>query len=192
MPVCAVPQYREIEIGELARLSAARAYFVQADLGGFDLVAFARRMMAEHPRIARLVTVRGTGAGDMATLIATHTPVTAGRRLAAVRIGVGDVLSFQLSGGTTGIPKIIPRLHCEYLGHSAGWMRCFGITPESRLVWSLPLVHNAGQLYALIPVLLMGISVVLMPRVDISRMLELIERHRVSRTPCRSGRWRRS
>lgn len=180
VPVCAVPQYREIEIGQLARLSGARAYFVQADLGGFDLVAFARRMMAEHPRMARLVTVRGSGAGDMATLIATHTPATARRRLAAVRIGVGDVLSFQLSGGTTGIPKIIPRFHGEYLGQSAGWMRCFGITPESRLVWSLPLIHNAGQLYALIPVLLMGISVVLMPRVDISRMLELIERHRVT------------
>ncbi|MBC7799859.1 MAG: AMP-binding protein, partial [Gemmatimonadaceae bacterium] len=102
------------------------------------------------------------------------------RRLADIAIGPGDVLSFQLSGGTTGIPKIIPRFHGEYLGHSEGWMRCFGITADSRLVWSLPLIHNAGQLYALIPVLLMGVSVVLLPRVDIRRMLELVERHRVT------------
>ena len=180
IPVCAVPQYREIEIGQLAHMSACRAYIVQADLGSFDLAAFARRMMQAHPHIEHLVTVRGTGREDAAALIASQAPDTARRRLAELRLGPGDVLSFQLSGGTTGVPKIIPRFHGEYLGHSRGWMRCFGITGDSRLIWSLPLIHNAGQLYALIPALLMGVTVVLMPRVDIPRMLELVERHRVT------------
>ena len=180
IPVCAVPQYREIEIGQLARLSNARAYIVQADFSGFDLVAFARRMMAAYPHIEHLVTLRGGGEGGLDALIAGQ-PLHAARRvLAAIDIGPGDVLSFQLSGGTTGIPKIIPRFHGEYLGHSRSWMRCFGITGGSRLIWSLPLIHNAGQLYALMPVLLMGMSVVLMPRVDIARMLTLIEQHRVT------------
>ena len=180
VPVCAVPQYREIEIGQLARMSACRAYIVQADLGSFDLAAFARRMMQAHPHIEHLVTVRGGTVDDAAQLIRSQ-PLDAARgRLAEAAIGAGDVLSFQLSGGTTGVPKIIPRFHGEYLGHSAGWMRCFGITGDSRLVWSLPLIHNAGQLYALIPVLLLGVSVVLLPRVDIRRMLELIEQHRVT------------
>jgi pyochelin biosynthesis protein PchD len=102
------------------------------------------------------------------------------QRLRQVRLESQDVLSFQLSGGTTGVPKIIPRFHAEYLGHSTHWMRQFGITPASTLIWSLPLVHNAGQLYALIPPIVMGLAVVLMPRVDIARMLELIEQHRVT------------
>jgi non-ribosomal peptide synthetase component E (peptide arylation enzyme) len=59
-------------------------------------------------------------------------------------------------------------------------MRQFGITSHSKLIWSLPLVHNAGQLYALIPPIAMGVTVVLMPRVDIARMLTLIEQHRVT------------
>ena len=180
VPVCAVPQYREIEIGQLARLSGCRAYVVQADLGSFDLVAFARRMMAAHPHIEHLVTMRGGGEDDMASLIASQTVEAARQRLADVRLAPGDVLSFQLSGGTTGVPKIIPRFHGEYLGHSAGWMRCFGITAESRLIWSLPLIHNAGQLYALVPALLLGVSIVLLPRVDIRRMLEMVEQHRVT------------
>ena len=180
VPVCAVPQYREIEIGQLARMSACRAYIVQADLGSFDLAAFARRMMQAHPHIEHLVTVRGGTVDDAAQLIRSQDLDAARHRLAGAAIGLGDVLSFQLSGGTTGVPKIIPRFHGEYLGHSAGWMRCFGITGDSRLVWSLPLIHNAGQLYALIPVLLLGVSVVLLPRVDIRRMLELIEQHRVT------------
>jgi len=180
IPVCAVPQYREIEIGQLAGMSACRAYVVQANLGSFDLVAFARRMMQAHPHIAHLVTLRGDGPQDAAALAAAQPLHDARRRLAALRIGPGDVLSFQLSGGTTGVPKIIPRFHGEYLGHSRGWMRCYEITGECRLIWSLPLIHNAGQLYAMVPALLMGVTVVLMPKVDIGRMLELIERHRVT------------
>jgi non-ribosomal peptide synthetase component E (peptide arylation enzyme) len=108
-------------------------------------------------------------------------PLAAARqRLAQVPLGSEDVLSFQLSGGTTGVPKIIPRFHGEYLGHSAGWMRRYRIDADSRLIWSLPLMHNAGQLYALIPVALLGVTTVLMPKVDIRRMLELIEQHRVT------------
>ena len=180
IPVCAVPQYREIEIGQLASMSACRAYLVQADLGGFDLVAFAGRMMQAHPHIEHLVTVRGRGTNDIAGLIASQQIEGARNALSRIKLGLGDVLSFQLSGGTTGIPKIIPRFHAEYLGHSRGWMRCYRIDGDCRLIWSLPLIHNAGQVYALIPALLLRVTVVLMPRVDIARMLELVERHRVT------------
>ena len=38
VPVCTLPQYREIEIGQLTDLSGAKAYFVQADFSPtFDL-----------------------------------------------------------------------------------------------------------------------------------------------------------
>jgi non-ribosomal peptide synthetase component E (peptide arylation enzyme) len=48
------------------------------------------------------------------------------------------------------------------------------------VIWSLPLMHNAGQLYALVPSVLAGVTVVLMSRVDIARMLDLIAQHRVT------------
>ena len=53
-------------------------------------------------------------------------------------------------------------------------------TAQSRLIWSLPLLHNAGQLYVLVPAVAGGMTSVLMPRVDIQRMLELIAEHRVT------------
>lgn len=183
IPVCGVPQYREVEIGQLATQSLARGYFVQADVGNFDLVAFAGQMMQRQPTLEHLVVARGAcdgGAHRLEALIEGMPIERARRILEQVRIGSEDVLSFQLSGGTTGIPKIIPRFHAEYLGHSAGWMRCYGIRPESTLIWSLPLIHNAGQLYSLIPTAALGVTSVLMPKVDIRRMLELIEQHRVT------------
>ena len=54
------------------------------------------------------------------------------------------------------------------------------MTPSSKLIWTLPIIHNAGQLYALVSVVLTGMTTVLMPRVDIRRMLELIEEQRVT------------
>ncbi|HZH08160.1 MAG TPA: hypothetical protein VEY69_15920, partial [Lautropia sp.] len=40
VPVCSLPQHREVEIGQLAQLAGATGYFVQADFSSFDLVAF--------------------------------------------------------------------------------------------------------------------------------------------------------
>ncbi|WP_028219641.1 AMP-binding protein [Paraburkholderia oxyphila] len=183
VPVCSLPQHREIEIGQLTEQSGARGYFVQADFGtSFDLPAFAESMMARHASLEHLVIVRGerAGAASLQALIDGMPLERAREHLARAPIGLADVLSFQLSGGTTGVPKIIPRFHAEYLGHSAGWMRRYRIDADSRLIWSLPLMHNAGQLYTLIPAALSGVTVVLMPKVDIPRMLDLIGKHRVT------------
>lgn len=183
VPVCAVPQYREIEIRQLADLSGARAYFVQADHGNFDLVAFARRMMSERPAIEHLYISRGGDdeRGHALERLIDSMPLQRARdRLTRVPVGFRDVLSFQLSGGTTGVPKIIPRFHGEYLGHARGWTRRFEIDGDACLLWPLPLLHNAGQLFALLPPVLLGTTTVLMPRIDIRRLFELIERHRVT------------
>src|SRR5438132_4226628 len=59
IPVCSVPQYREVEIGQLARLSGATLYFVQADFGSFDLVGFARGMQEKVPSVRHLIVARG-------------------------------------------------------------------------------------------------------------------------------------
>jgi len=182
VPVCSLPQHREVEIGQLTQQSGARGYFVQADFGSFDLVGFAATLVERHPSLQHLVVVRGAapGAASLDALIADMPLEAARERLARLPLGSEDVLSFQLSGGTTGVPKIIPRFHAEYLGHSAGWARRYRIDANSRVIWSLPLLHNAGQLYALIPAVLLGVTTVLMPKVDIRRMLDLIEQHRVT------------
>ena len=187
VPVCSLPQHREVEIGHLMRQSKARGYFVQADFSHFDLVGFAAQMLQAHGKDGCLIVAREASAQALPShahsldaLIGSISLEQARQRLADIHISPRDVLSFQLSGGTTGVPKIIPRFHAEYLGHSAGWMKQYRITSDSKVIWSLPLLHNAGQLYALIPTLSRGVTTVLMPKVDIRRMLELIEQHGVT------------
>src|SRR2546422_3621387 len=112
IPVCSVPQYREVEIGQLARLSGATLYFVQADFGSFDLVRFPRGLQQKAPSLRHLIVARGRS-DDQKRLIQSISLEAARRRLSQVKLTPEDCFGFQLSGGSTGVPEIIPRFSRE-------------------------------------------------------------------------------
>ena len=55
---------------------------------------------------------------------------------------------FQLSGGTTGVPKVIPRRHAEYWYNAAEYARSWGWTSDTRVAHLIPIIHNAGVVCA--------------------------------------------
>jgi pyochelin biosynthesis protein PchD len=170
IPVCAVARYRDYEMGALAALSGARGYIVEAGAAGaFDLVALARRVQEQHPRVEHLIVVDAEAAEtESAADLDGPSPF--------------DVAAFQLSGGTTGVPKIIPRYHAEYLGYAAAWARRTQMGPADVLLWSLPITHNAGMLMIMLPALLLGATMVLQQRFEVEAFLGAIERERVTLT----------
>lgn len=182
IPVCTIPQYREIEIGQLTELSGASAYFVQADFSQFDLVGFARSMQASHPQIKHLIVARGDAHSALAlnALIDSMSLSQARQVLSGITITSRDCFAFQLSGGSTGVPKIIPRFHGEYLAHGPAWSHRQGMDEHSIAIWSLPILHNAGMVYAIMPCILDGRTTVLLSRPDIPLLLENIQRFRAT------------
>ncbi len=171
IPVCTLPQHRELEIGHLARVTGALCHFVEPAAGGqFDLVAFARGIGLRH-----LVT-----SDDFPTMIASIPLDDARARLKHIALGPADVMMFQLSGGTTGVPKVIPRLHGEYLGYCAAWSRLMRLGPDDVGLWALPLIHNAAMIYHLIPAVLDARKLVLMAKFDAAGFFDLIEREGVT------------
>jgi non-ribosomal peptide synthetase component E (peptide arylation enzyme) len=186
VPVCTLPQYREIEIGQLTELSGAKAYFVQGDFSPtFDLAAFARRMMAEHKSLTTLIVARGRTNGgeyDLSELASRYTPDEARARTRAADPLPGDVALFQLSGGSTGVPKIIPRMHAEYLGSSESWNVRHGLTSSDVSLWALPLIHNAGMLLMVVASLIARRKLVIQSKFELDSFLRAIEQHRVTYT----------
>src|SRR5215471_10262291 len=59
-------------------------------------------------------------------------------------IDADDVAVFQLSGGTTGVPKVIPRLHAEYWYNAREYARTWGWDATTRTGHLIPIIHNAG------------------------------------------------
>jgi len=182
VPVCAVPQYRAYEMGALARRSGARGHLVEPGAAGSaDLVAFARELRDAHPSLERLVVAGGPGqqpAPDDALALEGGDAPDAALPAPAPR----DVVTFQLSGGTTGVPKVIPRFHAEYLGYAAAWADRIALTPDDVLLWTLPVAHNAGMLCYLVPTLLRGATLVLRRRFEAENFLATIARERVTVT----------
>ncbi len=191
VPVCSLPQYREIEMEALANLSGATAWLVQGDAGSFDLAAFAARMTLRCPAVRAIIVARGpassaSGAREgvricaLADLIEAMPLQAARAALATMAPEPRDVLAFQLSGGTTGVPKIIPRFHGEYIGQARAWAERTGMDASLVALYALPLIHNAGQIATLFPMLILRGTMVLMARMDARTWFEWVERERVT------------
>src|SRR5678816_4465518 len=108
VPIAALATHRFAEISQFVRLSGATACFYPERQGDFEFEPMIQRVKAEHPelkfclslsQIRKLLEKPGKGTLD-------------------IKIDPTDPCIFQLSGGTTGIPKLIPRTHNDYAFNS--------------------------------------------------------------------------
>ncbi|WP_321812266.1 MULTISPECIES: AMP-binding protein [unclassified Burkholderia] len=180
IPVCSIPQYRELEIGKLAELTRPKAYFVQADAGGrFDLLPFVATM-AQRYEIPHVVVARGdpTFGGHALDVLCEGTlevePLDTSNEF-----NCEDVVVFQLSGGSTGVPKVIPRYHAEYQAQTRSWCDRYGIGDGNVGIWALPILHNAGMMFSIVRTVLYRATTVLLPQWNVTRYFEEIENERV-------------
>lgn len=183
VPVCTLPQYREVEMKHFAAKTQARAFVVQADVNPkFDQVAFAQQIAASSDTLEHVIVVRGTRGGlvDLETMACAFNLTDARLQTAGVNPGPLDVAVFQLSGGSTSLPKIIPRMHGEYLGATRHLSQRYRLDDRDVTLWALPLIHNAGTMFAVLPVSLDRRTLVLQTKLDVPEMLGLIARHRVT------------
>lgn len=148
IPVCALAAHRAHEIAAISRRTGAVGHLVDATTS-FDLVGFAREQMHDHPSLRYLLTIGAEPGVDgirLEDLYAVDRAETARSTVESVQatIGADDVAVFQLSGGTTGVPKIIPRLHAEYWYNARAYARAWNWDNTTRNAHLIPLVHNAG------------------------------------------------
>lgn len=160
IPTCTLPAHRQAEIGYLGRHVDARLHIVDGEDAKFDLVAFAQDMAArEIPTVRHIVSIGGNprdGVTDMDALIASQDSAAARAAVAAVPRDPYQVAIFQLSGGTTGVPKVIPRMQNDYLINARLTAEILGYRPDDVMFMQMPIIHNAAMICFLMPTLLTG------------------------------------
>jgi 2,3-dihydroxybenzoate-AMP ligase len=182
IPIAALVQHRYAELSRFVALSGASAWVGPARAGDVDFTALVSRVKAES-RTLRHAFVLGEappGFDDLAALIRTpaRQPAEALERIA---IAPDDPAVFQLSGGTTGVPKLIPRTHNDYAYNSRQAAAVCGVTGDSVLLIVLPIAHNLPLACpGLQGYLFNGARVVLGPSTRPEEVFALIERHRVT------------
>ncbi len=192
IPLACLPAHRHAEIGYLARFTEASAWFLPSTFRGFDYVAMAEELRAGLPSL-REIWVAGDRVGSGMTRFADLLADPGATRAAATTRAVttarahpqpSDVAVFQLSGGTTGLPKVIPRTHDDYLYNSRVFAAITGVDRETVLLVTVPISHNFPLACPGIQgTLLAGGRVVLGPSPDAETVFSLVERERVTWLP---------
>jgi 2,3-dihydroxybenzoate-AMP ligase len=135
LPVLALPAHRRNEIVHVASLTEAVAYVVPDRHGGFDHLVLAREVVAAVPSI-REVYVHG----DAAEFVPIDRIDGAPRELPDP--AADDVALFLLSGGTTGVPKLIPRTHDDYAYNARASAQVCRFDERTVYLAALPVAHN--------------------------------------------------
>lgn len=178
-PVCTLPQHGTREIGLLAQHVGARFLISQADFANGRLLSQAEQLLRDG-LLENVIIARGAafpGARSYDEILQAGAADSAAP-LPYLGQDPMQIAVFQLSGGTTGLPKVAPRLHEEYAYNSRAWAEALNYGTDSVLLYSLPLMHNAGIALALQPAILAGSTLVLAPSADIDIFLDLVEAHR--------------
>ncbi|TWS21171.1 AMP-binding protein [Tsukamurella asaccharolytica] len=173
VPVFALPAHRRSELTHFVRASGAKALITAATISRFD-----------HRGLAAEVAVE-TG---IETLVVDDAPFDAffdaGADEATPATVDPESLAFlQLSGGTTGVPKLIPRTHADYLYSVRESAKICGLGPGSRFLVVLPVAHNFPMSSpGILGVLWAGGTVVLGTDPAPSKAFPLIEAERITMT----------
>ncbi|WP_018275210.1 (2,3-dihydroxybenzoyl)adenylate synthase [Teredinibacter turnerae] len=94
-----------------------------------------------------------------------------------------QVAFFQLSGGSTGTPKLIPRTHNDYFYSVRRSVEICGFSPATRFLVALPAAHNFPlSSPGALGVLFAGGTLVMASNPEPTRCFELIEQHSVNTT----------
>jgi len=178
IPVYALPAHRSTEIVHFLTRAEASAYVVADRHEGFDYRVLARAVQAEVPDLRHVVVVGE--AEEFASFDGFRADPAA---LPTQDADPSDVAFLQISGGSTGLSKLIPRTHDDYLYSVRESADISGLEPESVYLTALPAAHNfpmssPGYLGALY----VGATVVMAPSPSPDVCFPLIAREGVTIT----------
>jgi 2,3-dihydroxybenzoate-AMP ligase len=183
IPIMALSAHREAEIGYFAELSEARALGIAADWKGFDYQEMAASVQAKNSKLKMVLVTKGTpntGYHSIDALLQDPIEQRADpKNLPRPDPDLPAVL--LLSGGTTGIPKLIPRTHNDYVYNFLRNAEICELDENTVSLIAIPQEHNfALACPGLMGVLSKGGCEVLSDNPSPQAMMELIERHRVT------------
>ncbi len=144
IPVMALPNHRYSEVSHFVSLSQAVGYAIPDQLKDFSFAELAAKIQGENSCLRHVLVLGQTDLPDavsLTELLETDSGLEAAQ-LGQIAVNPDDPALFQLSGGTTGVSKLIPRTHNDYLYNVKAAAGINDIRPDSALLIVLPMSHN--------------------------------------------------
>ena len=131
-----LPAHREAELEGIIELAKPAAYIVAEKYLGFSYVPMANAMKKKYSYIRHIFV--DSESGDISGMIAE----TCGENRAFPAVDGYETAVLLLSGGTTGVPKLIPRTHTDYMYNARMSAKRCRLDSSDVYLTSLPVAHN--------------------------------------------------
>ena len=186
-PVLLISGYRQVEVDHLCRLTEATAWIVPQAYRKMDYPSWIDAVRESNPSLKHVISVRGRD-GDanytarLEDLMARIPDTAAENEIAARCPQPTDIAHILPSGGTTGLPKAIPRTHEDYLCnvkflHDAGEM-----SNDDVCLLAVPVGHNLALLNV-VGAALVGYKIVLSDSTRPEDICRAVQAERVTYFP---------
>lgn len=175
IPVLIYPACRKNEILSIAETSQSKMYISFRNFKGFDYTETAEQVFSETASIVKLYFSDALEdlirRGDKHSISQKHIP------------SLSDTAVIVLSGGSTGIPKLIARKHSEHITAAELCAESCGLDSDSVFLLAMPVAHNFNLVGpGLIGTLATGGRVVMCKNSDPAEITALIAHEKVTAT----------
>ena len=189
-------RYKGEEAAYILRKSGARVLCTVDEFLGVRFLELLRgaagspstgRPVGQLEALTDVVVLRGKpleATRSWSDFVALGDAIGAERALArAEAVEPEDLCDILFTSGTTGLPKGVMTSHAQALRSTACWIDAVGLQMEDRYLIVNPFFHVFGYRSGWLASLLQGTAIFPEPVLDIPRVLQQVERHRITVLP---------
>jgi 2,3-dihydroxybenzoate-AMP ligase/mycobactin salicyl-AMP ligase len=188
IPVLLISGYRQLEVSHLGRLTEAKAWIVPDLYRKMDYLSFMGEVKKENPQLQYMISARAqTRDGHFTTslerLMERELTAEDKKKLIARRPEPTDIAHILPSGGTTGLPKGIPRTHNDYICNAEYVARIGEMSSQDVWLVAVPVGHNLALLVGIAGCYFMAGKLVLLDSTKPEDICHTIQEEKVTFMP---------
>jgi len=179
-----IDRYRPYEIGHISRLSGATTWIVAEKYQKINYLPIIEEVLTENPQIKNVILVRGSTDSPYLSLekLIDGVRLTAENfdRLSQRRPDPMQVSHMGPTGGTTGLPKIVPRTHNDLICGSECAARAWDMCEEDISLIAGPIGHDLSFTKGFLGSVLTSGTTVFLDSTDLVDICRTIETEKVT------------
>ena len=180
-------RFKGPEAADILVRGRARLLVTVTDFLGTDYVAMLSATGLELPELETVVVARGPVPDDAESWGGFMSRATESHRVLLDRrcseVGPDDPSDILFTSGTTGVPKGVVMTHGRTLCVATDWVAMTGLNAEDRYLMVNPYFHMFGLKAGILACMASGATMLPEAVFDVDRILERVERHRVTVLP---------
>lgn len=184
VPVLCLPRHGQRELERFATLTGATTWIGSTTWANIDYIPIVEAVRNKISSLQNLLVIQEDAPKGFTSLppLVGRKDVTSAtaERLTACRPGPDDVLHLAPTGGTTGLPKLVPKTHNVQLSRAYYWARSAERGPEDVFLVAAPIAHDAPNITSMAFLALFGGTLVFCPSLRPEDILHHLEKEQIT------------